>query len=142
MLERIVRFIRARLQTREIDRNQFVLFLLLVGLLSVFIVYPILRVLYVAFTQGNALTLSHFMNFFQRDLFREALRNSLFAGLMAVIFGSLIALPLAVFPVKYDIKGKALIQTLGILPLVMPPFVGAIAMQLVLGRSGFINLHP
>jgi len=136
----IVRFVRSRLQTKEFDRNQFILFLLLVGLLSVFIVYPILRVLYVAFTQGNTLTLSHFLNFFQRDLFREALWNSLFAGLMAVIFGSLISLPLAIFTVKYDFKGKALVQTLGILPLVMPPFVGAIAMQLILGRSGIINL--
>ena len=59
---------------------------------------------------------------------------------MAVIFGSLIALPLAFFTVKYDFRGKILIQSLGILPLVMPPFVGAIAMQLVLGRSGVINL--
>ena len=59
---------------------------------------------------------------------------------MAVIFGSLISLPLALFTVKYNFRGKTLIQTLGILPLVMPPFVGAIAMQLILGRSGIINL--
>ena len=59
---------------------------------------------------------------------------------MAVVFGSLIALPLAFFTVKYDFKGRILIQSLSILPLVMPPFVGAIAMQLVLGRSGVVNL--
>jgi len=125
---------------KELDRGQFVIFLLLLGLLFVFILYPILRVLYVAFTQDGSLTMSHFFNFFQRSLFREALRNSLFAGLMAVVFGSLIALPLAFFTVKYDFRGKLLIQTLGILPLVMPPFVGAIAMQLILGRSGIVNL--
>jgi len=110
------------------------------GLLFVFILYPILRVLYIAFTQDNSLTLSHFINFFQRPLFRESLLKSLFAGLMAVVIGSLIALPLAFFTVKYDFRGKILIQTLGVLPLVMPPFVGAIALQLVLGRSGMINL--
>jgi iron(III) transport system permease protein len=33
-----------------------------------------------------------------------------------------------------------LIQTLGVLPLIMPPFVGAVAMQLVFGRSGSLNL--
>lgn len=125
---------------KEFDSRQFVVFLLLLVVLFIFILYPILRVLYVAFTQNNSLTLSHFFNFFQRDLFREALRNSLFAGLMAVVFGSLIALPLAFFTVKYDFKGRILIQSLGILPLVMPPFVGAIAMQLVLGRSGVVNL--
>ncbi|MEC8893086.1 MAG: ABC transporter permease subunit, partial [Candidatus Poribacteria bacterium] len=66
--------------------------------------------------------------------------NSLFVGVMVVIFSSLIALPLAFFSVRYDFKGKVMIQTLGILPLVMPPFVGAIAMQLILGRNGIVNL--
>ncbi len=132
--------IKSRFSVKEFDRNQFIVFLLLLGLLSFFILYPILRVLYVAFTRDNALTLTHFLNFFERSLFREALWNSLFAGLMSVIFGTLIALPLAFVTVKYDFKGKILIQSLGILPLVMPPFVGAIAMQLVLGRSGVVNL--
>jgi iron(III) transport system permease protein len=54
---------------------------------------------------------------------------------MAVIFGSLISLPLAFFTIKYDFKGRTLIQTLGILPLVMPPFVGAVALQLILGQE-------
>ena len=139
-MKSVISSVKSSIRVRELDRGQLVIFLLILGLLFVFILYPILRVLYVAFTQDNSLTLSHFLNFFQRPLFREALLNSLFAGLMAVIFGSLIALPLAFFTVKYDFKGKVLIQTLGILPLVMPPFVGAIALQLVLGRSGVINL--
>jgi len=139
-METVLSFLKSKFNVKEFDRNQFIVFLLLLALLCVFILYPILRVLYVAFTQENALTLSHFLNFFERSLFREALWNSLFAGLMAVILGSLISLPLAFFTVKYDFKGKVLIRTLGILPLVMPPFVGAIAMQLVLGRSGFVNL--
>jgi len=94
----------------------------------------------VAFTEGGTLSLSHFINFFERALFKESFLNSLIAGLMAVIFGSLISLPLAFFTIKYDFKGRTLIQTLGILPLVMPPFVGAVALQLILGRSGVFNL--
>lgn len=139
-MERIIRSVRSRLEIKGFDLNQFALFLLLLGLLCVLILYPILRVLYEAFTQGNGLTLKHFLNFFQRDLFREALWNSLFAGLMTVILASLISLPLAHFMVRYDFRGKMLIQTLGVLPLVMPPFVGAIGMDLILGRSGILNL--
>ena len=122
------------------DLPQSILFLLLIGLLSIFILYPILQVMYATFTQDGSPTLAHFFNFFERELFREALWNSLFAGLMAVLIGSLIGLPLAFFTVKYDFPGRSVVQTLGILPLVMPPFVGAIAMQLVLGRSGLVNL--
>ena len=134
----MIRFVLSRYA--QVGFSQFVFFLILVGLLSMFILSPILQVLYVAFTQDGSVTLFHLFSFFQRALFREAFFNSLFVGLMVVIFSSLIALPLAFFSVRYDFKGKVVIQTLGILPLVMPPFVGAIAMQLILGRNGMINL--
>jgi iron(III) transport system permease protein len=44
--------------------------------------------------------------------------------------------PLAYVTVRFDFRGALLIQTLGVLPLIMPPFVGAVAMQLIFGRSG------
>jgi len=125
---------------KDVDLSQSFIFLVILALLFTFILYPLIRVLYVAFTEGGTLSLSHFINFFERALFKESFLNSLIAGLMAVIFGSLISLPLAFFTIKYDFKGRTLIQTLGILPLVMPPFVGAVALQLILGRSGVFNL--
>ena len=120
---------------KDIDLSQSLIFLILLAFLFLFIFYPLIRVLYVAFTEGDHLSLSHFVNFFERALFKESFINSLIAGLMAVFFGSLISLPLAFFTIKYDFKGKTLIQTLGVLPLVLPPYVGAVALQLVLGRS-------
>ena len=36
--------------------------------------------------------------------------------------------------------GSSIIQVLGFLPLIMPPFVGAVALQLLFGRNGSINL--
>ena len=53
---------------------------------------------------------------------------------------SLIAVPLAYLTVRFEFRGAALIQTLGVLPLIMPPFVGAVAMTLIFGRSGSVNL--
>jgi len=57
-----------------------------------------------------------------------------------VLIASLIAVPLAYITVRFQFRGALLIQTLGVLPLIMPPFVGAVAMQLIFGRSGSINL--
>jgi iron(III) transport system permease protein len=48
--------------------------------------------------------------------------------------------PLAYLTVRFQFRGALLIQTLGVLPLIMPPFVGAVAMQLIFGRSGSVNL--
>jgi iron(III) transport system permease protein len=48
--------------------------------------------------------------------------------------------PLATIISRFRFRGAALIHTLGIVPLVMPPFVGAVAMQLIYGRNGAVNL--
>ena len=59
---------------------------------------------------------------------------------MTVVVASLIAVPLATILARFRFRGAALIHTLGVVPLVMPPFVGAVAMQLIYGRNGSINL--
>ena len=102
---------------------------------------PVGTVFYVAFTEpGGGFTLSHFGSFFSLTLMRESFYNSLLVGAGCVLLSSLIALPLAYFTVRFRFRGAALIQTLGVLPLIMPPFVGAAAMQLLFGRSGSLNL--
>jgi iron(III) transport system permease protein len=124
-----------------VDWRQAAIVTILLGLLAVFILLPIARVLWVSLSDGEGgVTLVHFANFFRRPLFRESLWNSLIAGVLVVFFGSLIAVPLAYLSVRYDFKGKILVNTLATLPLVIPPFVGAVALQLILGRSGAVNL--
>jgi iron(III) transport system permease protein len=61
-------------------------------------------------------------------------------GAAASLFAALIAVPLAYLTVRFEFRGALLIQTLGVLPLIMPPFVGAVALQLIFGRSGSVNL--
>jgi iron(III) transport system permease protein len=115
---------------------------LLIGLfLFVFLAIPVCTVIYVAFTNADgSMTLSHFQSFFGLTLMRESFYNSLIVGGMSVVISSIFALPLAYFVTRFQFRGALLIQTLGVLPLIMPPFVGATAMQLLFGRSGSLNL--
>jgi iron(III) transport system permease protein len=108
--------------------------------LTLFLIVPVGMVIYVAFDGGGGFTLGHFKSFFQLSLMQESFWNSLYVAAMSVLFASLIALPLAYFTARFRFRGAALIQTLGVLPLIMPPFVGAVAMQLIFGRSGSVNL--
>ena len=109
--------------------------------LLTFLLIPVLNVVYIAFTDANgSLTLSHFGAFFGISLMQESFWNSLFVALASVFFASIIALPLAYLTIRFEFRGALLIQTLGVLPLIMPPFVGAVAMQLIFGRSGSVNL--
>ncbi len=114
---------------------------LVLTFLLLFFVLPVARVFVTAFLDGdNSLTLGHFGAFFSQDLMRESFFNSLYVAVMSAIFAALIAVPLAYFTVRFDFRGAILIQTLGVLPLIMPPFVGAVALQLIFGRSGTLNL--
>ena len=117
---------------------------LLVGglllLLGAGIHYPLLQVLSMAVVIDGRPTLAPLLAFFALPLFREALANTLLSGLLAVAFGSIIAVPVAFLSVRYQFAGRTVLTTLGLLPLVIPPFVGAVAFQQILGRSGLVNL--
>ena len=127
--------------TARATPSQLAVALLIAAFLVIFLVVPVLTVVYVAFADGaGGVTLSHFASFFHISLMRESFWNSLYVAFWSVVFASLIAVPLAYFTVRFEFRGAVLIQTLGVLPLIMPPFVGAVAMQLIFGRSGTVNL--
>jgi iron(III) transport system permease protein len=120
--------------------GQAALFVALLLLLLLFIAYPLARVLLVAVSSPDGFTLAHLAAFFQRGLFVESLVNTLIAGVVSVLLGSVIAVPLALLLARHDFPGRGLAHTLALLPLVVPPFVGAVAFQQILGRSGVVNL--
>lgn len=109
--------------------------------LLLFLVLPVGRVFQAAFMEADgSLTWGHFGAFFSQGLMRESFFNSLWVASISTLMASLIAVPLAYFTIRFEFRGAVLIQTLGVLPLVMPPFVGAVALQLIFGRSGTMNL--
>lgn len=116
---------------------------LLVALfLAFFLALPVATVVYVAFTEKGtgAFTLVNFQDFIATELFVRSFWNSVYVSAMAVVWASVFALPLAYLTTRFEFRGALLVQTLGFLPLIMPPFVGAIAMQLLFGRNGTVNL--
>ncbi|MPT41648.1 MAG: iron ABC transporter permease, partial [Achromobacter sp.] len=115
--------------------------LLVFGFLLLFLAIPVGTVFYSAFVNADgSFTMGHFGAFFKQPLMQEAFFNSLYVAGWSALLASLIAVPLAYLTVRFDFRGALLIQTLGVLPLIMPPFVGAVAMQLIFGRSGSVNL--
>jgi len=124
------------------QRNTTIVAVSICGFLLLFLLIPVLQVIYVAFQDPatGSLTLLNFMDFFASSLFRESFYNSLYVATMSVVLASIIALPLAYFTSRFNFSGSTLIQTLGIIPLIMPPFVGAVAMKLLFGENGSVNL--
>lgn len=115
--------------------------LLVLAFLAAFLIIPVGSVFYSAFVNSDgSFTLGHFGAFFHQTLLKESFVNSLYVAVAATFFASIIAIPLAYLTIRFRFRGALIIQTLGVLPLIMPPFVGAVAMQLLFGRAGSMNL--
>ena len=109
--------------------------------LTLFLLAPVATVFHSAFANADgSLTLGHFAAFFGQPLMQESFYNSLFVAVGSALAAAFIAVPLAYLTVRFEFRGAMLIQTLGVLPLVMPPFVGAAALRLIYGRTGSVNL--
>ena len=110
--------------------------------LLTFLVVPVVQVVFVAFMDATTggFTLLNFKDFFSTALFRESFWNSMYVGGMSVVLASAFAMPLAYFTSRFEFRGGVIIQGLGIIPLIMPPFVGAVAMMMIFGRNGSLNL--
>ncbi|MES9956838.1 MAG: iron ABC transporter permease [Sedimenticola sp.] len=124
------------------NTGQLLLAILIALFLLSFLIIPIVKVFYVAFIDVNSgdLTLVNFVDFFNTSLFQESFYNSFYVAGMSVIVATVISLPLAYFTTRFEFKGAVIIQSLGFVPLIMPPFVGAVAMQLLFGSNGSVNL--
>ncbi len=100
-------------------------------ILLLFLVYPISRIVLHSFLPTDtpfgwsSLTLEHFARFASSSLYRKALIHSLTVSLSASVLALLIGLPMAFFVARVKMPGKTVLLSLGTLPLVVPPFLGA-----------------
>ncbi len=91
------------------------------------------------FFDGGRFTLRYLIGVFQNPIYSEGLFNSFKIATGTTALVTLIALPLAWLANRYDFPGKRWISGLVLIPMVLPPFVGAIGFQQVLGPYGGLN---
>lgn len=104
---------------------------------AVFLILPIVWVVGTGFVaKDGRFTLAYLGLIFQRRELVEGLRNAAGIAVGTTLLTLLVALPLAVIGAKYTFRGRGLLGGLLLVPLVLPPFVGALGMRLVLGRFG------
>ena len=106
----------------------------------VFMLYPLGYVFTNAFFTAEGFSLVFMKLMFTSPNYTIILANSVNLGLAVTLFTTLLSLPLALLLVRYNFPGKGLLNGLILIPMVLPPFVGAIGMRQLLARFGSINL--
>ncbi|AEI10746.1 molybdate ABC transporter, inner membrane subunit [Cellulomonas gilvus ATCC 13127] len=71
----------------------------------------------------------------------EALRLSLWTSTTATAISLLLGVPLAWLLARTEFPGQRVVRALVMLPLVLPPVVGGVALLMAFGRSGFVGEH-
>ncbi len=105
-----------------------------------FFVAPIWTTLRVAFADANGgFTMDHIWEVFSNPLYRQGLWNSFLIGTFSTIGCVALGLPLALVFTRYDFPGKSLLNSLLLLPMIIPPFVGAIGVRAMMGQAGSVN---
>lgn len=123
--------------------GQYGVMIALFLLLGAFLLYPIgLTVrggLAADVRTGDGWTLRHVAAVFEDPNERRALLNSFQIAIGTTTLATCIALPLAVLSARYRFPFKGLFNATVLVPMIMPPFVGAIGVKAMLGRQGALN---
>jgi iron(III) transport system permease protein len=85
-------------------------------------------------------TLVFFRQMVASPVLRTCIVNSLNVGAAVTLLTTLISVPLAYFMVRFRFRGRGLVEALLLVPMVLPPFVGAIGMRQFFARFGSVNL--
>ncbi|MFA5699088.1 MAG: iron ABC transporter permease [Sphaerochaeta sp.] len=127
------------------DITPYLVFAIPLAFMAIFLIYPMFITLARAFMPaGNKLTfgtfsLSGFTKFGESMMYRKALVNSFIVSLAVTAFCIIIGVPMGYFVARVKMPGKNLMLSLGILPIIMPSFVGAFTWVILLGRQGVVR---
>ncbi|MCC6320407.1 MAG: iron ABC transporter permease [Phycisphaerales bacterium] len=123
--------------------SQYSLIGVLLVVLGVTLLYPIfltVRGAFIAHTEsGDRLTLVNFLLLFEDPAIVRGFVNTLLVAAASTGLSIVLALPLAVVAAKYTYPLKPVFNAIILVPLILPPFVGAIGMAALMGREGGIN---
>jgi iron(III) transport system permease protein len=129
--------------TRRGRIYQTALLILVTTLLALLLVYPIALTIRGGFADdiatGEGFTFRHVAMVFQDPVLVGGLINSLRVAATTTAIAIILALPLAIIAARYRYPFKAFFNALILVPLILPPFVGAIGARAILGRAGALN---
>lgn len=129
-----------RSQTAGGDAATKLTVLMLWLLLAAFVVYPLARLLLMAFTADGSFTLANLRPFIDSWYDRQAAVNSILLGCSVGLAGTVLGFIFAYAVTRLSMPKwlKMAVSAVTLLPLISPPFTSSIALTLSLGPNGIL----
>jgi iron(III) transport system permease protein len=107
---------------------------------AAFFLWPIFQILKGGFIDADGhLTFSYVGALLADPLYLGGIGNSFLLACATTTLTFLIALPLAFISDRFRFPGKALLGSIVLIPMILPPFVGAIGIKQIFGQYGALN---
>lgn len=120
---------------------KWIFILAIVGFLLIFQVFPLLYLLVRSFFVDGQFSLEGFKRIYTYALNWTCLKNTIVSAGLAMVFGVLLAFPLAWLVGRTNLYGKNFFRTLFVMTYMVPPYVGAMAwLRLLNPKVGTLNV--
>lgn len=108
--------------------------------LGIFILYPVVRLVGMAFMPDGHFSIATLREAFQDTYTVKALSNSLWLALAVSVTGTILGYLFALLVTRTAMPKamKALLSAVTLLPLISPPFTSSISLSLALGPNGYL----
>ena len=114
--------------------------LLTAAFFGCFLAWPVFQALRGAFVDADGrFTLAFVGEVFRNRIYLEGLLNALQVATASTILAFALALPLAWISDRALFPGKKILSGMILMPMILPPFVGAIGIRQILGTQGVLN---
>ncbi len=105
--------------------------------LLAYVIYP----MYKTFAQSvvdqeGSLSLENYIRFFTTEANLESLYNSIFISIVSVITCAIVGVGMAFLLNRYEFPGRRVLSVLALVPMALPPLIGAISFSFLYGSSG------
>ena len=120
-------------------KTAWMVFALTSVIFGVCFLWPLFQVLRGGVWIEGRFNFSYLVDVFENPIYAEGLFNSLRLAIGTTTLASLIGVPLAWLSNRFDFPLKKAFSALVLVPMILPPFVGAIGFQMILGQYGALN---
>ncbi len=116
------------------------LIILLISALTLFVVYPFIRMMHYSLTTENGkLTFSALSAAFSNRNYRAIFFNSVNLGIITAVLGTIVGYIYAFAITRTEMPWKPFFRTMATLPIISPPFVLSLSIIFLFGRKGLIT---
>jgi len=129
----------ARLDGKRFRMDNIMTFLSFLILTTV-VILPVVMIIYNTFWDGSKLDLEMFARVILREENLAAMKNTVIIGVIATLLATVIGVFFAWLLGRSDIPLKGLMRWLFSIPFMIPPFLAAMAWDMMFsGRGGYVN---